>query len=296
MKAGRRVGFTIAMLTLLATAGGCRHGERVENELRTKDEQLRESIAELNRTEAFADGLRRENEALRSGTCVTPEGGAAIYGVRKIVLGRATAGVDEDSVPGDEALRVWMEPKDADDHTIKAPGTLQVLVYEINSAGLKIPLSTWEVDEDKLRKAWTQGLLSTGYSVTLNWQVPPRVESLRVVARFTTPDGRAFEADRDIKVRLLPGAAGRPELPISGGDVPTFHSLPGSCPVQFGPMLPPNLRPTSHTEAASTAAPPTPSLLQAVHLGPATAAGQRMSFELTSPVHGLPSADEIQPQ
>ena len=295
MQAGRRAGFTIAMLTLLALAG-CRHGERVENELRVKDEALREATAELNRTEALADGLRRENEALRSGVCISPEGAASVYGVRKIVLGRATAGVDEDSVPGDEALRVWMEPKDADDHTIKAPGTLQVLVFEINAAGLKIPLSSWEVDDDKLRKAWTQGLLSSGYSITLNWQVPPRVESLRVVARFTTPDGRAFEADRDIKVRLLPGAAGRPEQPITSGDMPTFHSLPGSCPVQFGPMLPPNLRPASHTEPASPAVPAQPSLLQAVHLGPATSAVRpQMSFELTSPVHGLPTADEIHP-
>jgi hypothetical protein len=230
-----------------------------------------------------------ENEALRNGVCLTPEGGASIYGVRKIVLGRATAGVDEDSVPGDEALRVWMEPKDADEHTIKSPGTLQVFVYEINSAGLKIPLSTWDVGDDKLKKAWTQGLLSTGYSVTLPWQVPPRVESLRVVARYTTADGRPFEADRDIKVRLLPGAAGRPEMPMVG-ETPAFHALPGACPVEFGPILPPNLRPASHTEVAAEV----PSLLQAVHLGPATPV-EAPRFELFSSTFAMPTGDEIHP-
>ena len=50
MQAGRRAGFTIFALALLALAG-CRHGERVENELRVKDEALREATAELNRTE-----------------------------------------------------------------------------------------------------------------------------------------------------------------------------------------------------------------------------------------------------
>jgi hypothetical protein len=289
MQAGRRAGFTIIALALLATAGGCRHSDRVENELRVKDEALREATAELNRTESLASGLRMENEALRNGVCLTPEGAASIYGVRKIVLGRATAGVDEDSVPGDEALRVWMEPKDADEHTIKAPGTLQVFVYEINSAGLKIPLSTWCIDDDKMRKAWTQGLLSTGYSVTLPWQVPPRVESLRVVARFTTPDGRPFEADRDIKVRLLPGAAGRPEMPMVG-DTPAFRALPGACPVEFGPILPPNLRPASHTEVADAS----PSLLQAVHLGPATPV-ETPRLDLFPPNFVPPTGDEIHP-
>jgi hypothetical protein len=295
MQAGRRAGFVMMALSLLALAG-CRHGERVENELRVKDDALREATAELNRSEALTDGLRRENESLRNGVCTTPEGAASIYGVRKIVLGRATAGVDEDSVPGDEALRVWMEPKDADEHTIKAPGTLQVLVFEINSAGLKIPLSSWDIGDDKLRKAWTQGLLSTGYSVTLFWQVPPRVESLRVVARFTTPDGRMFEADRDIKVRLLPGAAGRPEA-SAPGDGPTFRSMPGSCPVEFGPILPPNLRPASHTEpaAGATTAPSAP-LVQAVHLGPATPVAPKFSYDLFAIPFWFPAPGDLHPE
>jgi hypothetical protein len=293
MQAGRRAGFVIMSLSLLALAG-CRHGERVENELRTKDEALREATTELNRSESLNDGLRRENEALRTGIGMTPEGAASIYGVRKIVLGRATAGVDEDSVPGDEALRVWMEPKDADDHTIKAPGTLQVLVFEINSAGLKIPLSSWDIGDDKMRKAWTQGLLSTGYSVTLPWQVPPRVESLRVLARFTTPDGRVFEADRDIKVRLLPGAAARPELGIPG-DGPAFHSLPGDCPVEFGPILPPNLRPASHNEPA-TEKPAAPPLVQAIHLGPATAVHSQFTYDVYAIPAWFPAPGDLHPE
>ena len=128
--------------------------------------------------------------------------------------------------------------------------------------------------------------------MTLYWQVPPRVESLRVVARFTTPDGRAFEADKDIKVRLLPGAAGRPEMPIVG-DVPTFRSLPGACPVEFGPILPPNLRPVSHTQAAQEEKPATP-LIHAVHIGPPSVGQPPPNYALISPIHGVPTNDELQ--
>lgn len=210
MRAGCRVWLLCCCLAVLAA--GCRRNDLVENELRARDAQLREAAEELNRTESHNDALRREVAALRSGTAPSPEVAANIYGLKRIVLGRATTGVDNDNAPGDEALQVWLEPKDGDDHSIKAPGALQVCVLEIAPQGQKVPLSCWDVGPDKLRDSWKQGLLTVGYQVILPWKVPPRSENIRVAARLTLPDGRAFEADRDIKVRLLPGANLRPEM------------------------------------------------------------------------------------
>ena len=95
MPAGCRTWWLIASLTLLT---GCRRSDLVEGELRTRDNQYRDAIAELNRTEAFADGLRRENEALRSGQNLSPETAALTFGVKKIVLSRATTGVDNNQI------------------------------------------------------------------------------------------------------------------------------------------------------------------------------------------------------
>ena len=234
----------------------------------------------MNRTEAFNDSLRQENAALRSGNITSPEQGALTYGVRKIVLGRATTGVDDDNAPGDEALQVWLEPRDSEDHTIKAPGVLQIVVFEINSHGQKVPLSSWDVDENALRKAWKQGLLSTGYMVQFPWKVPPRTETLRVLARFVLPDGRGFETDKDIKVRLVPGAALRPEttFPL---DAPLFKSTP-TCPV-----MPTGVQPASHWEAAP--------LHKAVELGRPLAA-QPQAPQATGelfPYHLVPEPSEV---
>lgn len=221
-----RNGFPIwfVLFATLALAG-CRRNDLVENELRARDVQYREAMEEMMRTDAVNQDLRRENEALRAGGNLTPEQ-AALFGVRRIVIGRGTAGVDNDRVPGDEALQVWIEPRDASDHTIKAPGSLQIAVIEINPQGEKCLLSTWDIDPDQLCRTWKQGLLSIGYMVELPWKTPPRVETIRIVARFTLPDGRAFETDKDIKVRLLPGAALRPNLPPAESPVfhPTSHS------------------------------------------------------------------------
>src|SRR5439155_24466275 len=59
-----------------------------------------------------------------------------------------------------------------------------------------------------LRKTWRSGLLSSGYQVVLPWKAWPSSEKLRVTARFTLVDGRSFEADKDVSIRLTP-AVGR---------------------------------------------------------------------------------------
>ncbi len=224
MRNGFRIWLPLLFAALLAS--GCRRNELVENQLRARDVQYREALEELMRSEAVSTDLRRENDAMRAGGKLTPDQAAQTYGVRKIAIGRGTAGIDNDRVPGDEILQVWIEPRDASDHTIKAPGKLQLAVLEINAQGEKSLLSTWDIEPEKLPKLWKQGLLSIGYMIDLPWKTPPRVETIRVVARFTLPDGRVFEADRDIKVRLMRGAALRPETPQA--ESPTFRPTPTS--------------------------------------------------------------------
>jgi len=59
---------------------------------------------------------------------------------------------------------VVIEPRDYDDHSIKAPGTVHISVLEITPQGVKTPLCSWDISAEQLRQNWRQGLLSTGYS------------------------------------------------------------------------------------------------------------------------------------
>lgn len=253
-------------------ASGCRSCDRVERELRHRETQLRETREAL-------DQCRMENECLQRQLHLTQESGSAkilpeqlgqTTTLKQINLGRMTGGYDTDRCPGDEALQVVLEPRDGDGHAIKSPGNLKVGVLEITPEGVKKPLSCWDVTPEQLRRSWKSGLLGNGYYLVLPWTNWPTTEKLRVVAQLTTADGRTFEADKDIKIRLIPA-----ELrPAPSSSVPEPTAPP---PVE-GPTLSKHSfdsRPLEHQSARVSSGapwwqvPPTPPLkplVEAVHV------------------------------
>jgi hypothetical protein len=231
----------VATFVACLLLAGCRHNsDLVEAELRTKESELREARGDLLRSESFNEALQRELHAAQSNSAakIPPELSSQIYTLKEIALGRQTGGYDDDDCPGDEALQVVLEPRDTDGHTIKAPGMLRVEALEITSEGLKIPLSAWDVPPDQLRKTWRNGLLATGYYVVLAWKNWPANEKLRVIARFTLADGRLFEADKDVTIRLTPAAkrkpANVPSLEVVPVEPETPLPLPQKSPVPIG--------------------------------------------------------------
>lgn len=217
----------------LLFAAGCKNCDLVEAELRSRDRDLHEMREELYKAEAYSNALQNELHAVRqdSSAKITPEVASQTYTLKSIKLGRGTGGYDDDDHPGDEALQVIVEPIDLDGNAIKAPGTLRVTALEITPEGLKNPLSTWVIAPEDLRRKWKSGFLTTGYVVVLPWKVWPSTEKLRVIAQFNLADGRFFEADKDVTVRLAPKGY-RKAAPAETLDVP----LEG--PAELGPPLP----------------------------------------------------------
>jgi hypothetical protein len=238
----------LSTLVLLTALAGCRQrSDLVEAELRTRERELRETRGELASTHALNEAL--ENTLRDQRACRVPGGHSASSPlVKDIQLGRGTGGLDEDRIPGDEALQIVLVPRDVDGSPIKAPGSLRVTALEISSEGLKTPLSTWEVSADKLRPTWRNGLFASGYFVVLPWKTVPQSERLRVVAQFTPLDGPTFEAEKDVSIKLLaephrhdlippsapPPAGLTPPTPLTP---PT--SLPPPTPVETTPIVPP---------------------------------------------------------
>ncbi len=233
-------------------AAGCRTSncDLVEAELRTRNNQVRELKEELWKTEAYNGTLQREMQALRQGGAagVSPELAAQVFTIKEITLGRQTGGFDEDGRPGDEALQVVVEPRDLDGQPIKAPGTLHVTALEVSPQGLKMPVGTWDLRPDQLRRTWKSGLFATGYFVILPWKTWPASDRIRVVAQFTLADGRVFEADRDVRVRLpavaphlVPGEQLPPPSPVETG--PNLDLPPVAPPPRKTPPVTVSLRP-----------------------------------------------------
>jgi hypothetical protein len=231
--------FSLALGSCLAAAG-CHNCDHVEAELRTRESELHEARAEVDRLEALNKALLHELGALRQGgvCAVPPELAGPIYTIRQVCLGPATGGYDDDKYPGDEALRVVIEPRDNDGHTVKAPGSVHLDVLQFSPEGLKTPLGSWDFGDQDLRLRWHNGLLCTGYLLILPWKTWPTSGRLRVVARFRLADGRLFETDRDVRVHLVPPGFPRPgpavmpgegphlTLPDEEQDLPMPHKVP----------------------------------------------------------------------
>lgn len=204
---------------LAVSLAGCRSCDKVEAELRARESDVRELRDQLDRSEFQNKALVGELAA-RHGM-PGPDGvlrpPSEPYPVRSIVLGRGTSGRMSETVPGDDALQVQLEPRDTENESIKAPGCATIELMEVNAEGLKRLITVWEVTAEQLRRSWRNGLLNTGYFLTLPWKVWPNTEKLRVVARFKLIDGRTFEADKDITVRLLPAALRKVQPPPDAG-------------------------------------------------------------------------------
>jgi hypothetical protein len=241
---------------LVAPLSGCRSCDQVERALRVTENHLRETREELDRQIAINRGLQGELEALHApppppGAPILPaEHPLPVYPVKSVVLGRQTGGVEGGSGVADQALQVIVEPRDADDQAIKVPGSLLVQVLEVNPEGLKRPLSAWEVPPDQLSRTWRSGLLSTGYALTFPWKVWPSAEKLRVVVQMRLNDGRVFEADRDVTIRLAAPAHRRlmrpaeppPEQLAPPPPPPKEETLPPPRPAD-GPKLDTSAKP-----------------------------------------------------
>jgi hypothetical protein len=250
---------------MLAASAGCRHTnqELLESELRTKEIQYRELLDEHEKAEHQAKALEREIEALRKGSKLSPEQASQTYNLKRIVLGRLTGGQDADKKTGDDALLLIVEPRDGFDHVIKAPGRLTVWVLEISPQGVKKPFTTWDIPAVELARSWKSGLLSSGYVLTLPWKSYPTSENLRVVVRLVTPDGRTFEADKDIRIHLVPGAEKlRPSPfetePIEPEILPRPLNGDGRAPVRFGTVAPVGLWQAAPLEDAVKLLQPSP--------------------------------------
>jgi hypothetical protein len=208
----RTAALTRGWLCLLLALAGCRtpHRDLVEAELRTKERQLRETQAELERArminQAFEQGMVQQQGL------APPIENSAFLSPKDITLANGTGGVN-DGQPGDYALEVVLVPRDEDGNPVRAVGVLTVNASEIWPGGVKTPLSTWEIGAEELRRTWKRGLIGSGYHIILKWKKPPTQQKLRVSATLVLPDGRAFEADKDISIRPMPAPVPPPPLP-----------------------------------------------------------------------------------
>jgi hypothetical protein len=201
-----RTSLRLVLLPLLLASISCRAITKspydlIEAELRTKERELADTRSQLRNSKNLNDAYQRTPR----GMAATGDDGAPFLPIKELTLGSGTGGADNDNQPGDEALQVVLVPKDEDGSAVKVPANVLILAYETSRNGTKCLISRWDIGADQLRRTWRSGLFATGYYIPLQWDQLPAFDKVRIVVRLQTLDGRAFEADKDITVRVLPG-------------------------------------------------------------------------------------------
>jgi len=195
----RRAFAQLTAAAILTLAAGCAgqplsRGEKVEmlmaRSARLEDELLatRQRLAELEGTG------RPAPEAAK--TVEDPFRAVALR------FGKFTGGLAADGRPGDQRLKVVLEPLDAEGDAVKRAGSLNLEAVELVGDKPQT-LAEWKWTRQEFAKTWLSGLGLYAYVLKLDWPggKPPASDRVLLRARFTTLSGEVLSAEQEITLR-----------------------------------------------------------------------------------------------
>jgi len=187
----------VVAVGLLAAVAGCQKQTERSPGLGEKIDQLRLEKTEL---QYEVEQYKAENEKLRAqvqvlsglGSQLKPEN---IYELQTVKLARYTGLYDEDNDGKKERLVVYLQPIDREGDVIKAAGSVDVQLWDLNKSQDKALLGQWHVTAAELKKLW-YALIRNNYKLTfdLGGTAGSVSEPLTVKVTFTDYlSGRVFQ-------------------------------------------------------------------------------------------------------
>jgi hypothetical protein len=121
-----------------------------------------------------------------------------------------TGGFDLDSQPGDDGLRVIIEPRNAGGEFVPEAGAVSIVVLDPTREGDAARIARWDFDTSAARQMLAASSPGRGLKVEVPWpNATPVANRLKLFVRYETADGRKLQADREIFVTPPGEAIGR---------------------------------------------------------------------------------------
>jgi len=188
----------------LCVVAGCENANSIKTPLveqignLTEQKKLLEKQLEQSRAENKQ--LKKQNQVLAG----LPEDvkGENLYRLQRIDIGRYTGFFDKDDDGKKEKLIVYIQPRDEEDDIVKASGTVDVQLWDLNKADGKALLGQWRKEPEELKKLWFATLITINYRLTFD--IADKVQSfdepLTVKVTFTDYlTGKVFKEQKVIK-------------------------------------------------------------------------------------------------
>jgi hypothetical protein len=116
-----------------------------------------------------------------------------------------TSGIDLDQQPGDDALRVVFEPRNAAGQFVPQAGELTVVVLDPAAPGDAAHVARWDLSAREVGEWILASRPDPGIAIQLKWpEKRPDHGKLKMFVRYTTPQGAEIETSSDVFI-TVPG-------------------------------------------------------------------------------------------
>jgi hypothetical protein len=109
-----------------------------------------------------------------------------------------TGAADFDGQPGDDGLRIVLQPRNSENEFVQEAGPLSVVLLDPERQGEGARIARWDFDQSNSRQ-----LLAASDGRGIKLEVPwpaaaPHANHLKLFVRYETADGRRLTADKDV--------------------------------------------------------------------------------------------------
>jgi hypothetical protein len=151
--------------------------------------------------------------------------------ITHLFLNPLTGGTDFDGQPGDDGLRIVVEPRNAGDEYVAEAGAVSVVLLDPERQGEAARIARWDFDQSAARQLLAASSPGRGMKLEVPWPgAAPAATRLKLFVRYEAPDGRRLQAEREVFVtppgqflgRWTPRPADRPIVQVAAEEpVPT---------------------------------------------------------------------------
>lgn len=192
----------ISVFCILGTSGCNSANEKAKmlDEIEQLKSQNKDLTEQVENTESRNKQLKDQVKVLTT----LPEDirAESLYNLESIKIGRYTDFFDKDHNGKKETLIVYIQPSDDQGDKIKASGTVEVELWDLNKPDGHAMLSQWKVEPEELKKCWFATLITINYRLTFDITdiVEDIYKPLTVKVKFTDYlSGKTFEDQKVIK-------------------------------------------------------------------------------------------------
>jgi hypothetical protein len=135
-----------------------------------------------------------------------------------------TSGMDFDGRPGDDGLRIVVEPRNAEEQFVAEAGTVSVVVLDPEREGEAARIARWDFDRSATRQVLAASSPERGMKLEVPWPgAAPAATRLKLFVRYEAADGSKLQAEREVVVtppgqslsRWTPRPADRPIVQVA---------------------------------------------------------------------------------